>query len=377
MNSKTAESAALQRLEQHLKVDPGNPQLLADAIGLSLSLGKLDSARKYADAALRLMPNDPFVAHRNGNVLIAEGNLDEAASLFEALNARVPDPAVAFNLAFVYFRQGKYEQARSVLDPIVASDEAAPQAVTLYLRTLHHLRAINRAVEVAQRHAARCAGHADFLAVAGLLCFDADQLQLAQRFSDAALALGRRPLEAVVVAASLALARDDGAAATQLFDEALAAAPDDGRSWSGRGMASLLLGDFDAAAGQLEQATARMPGHIGTLHALGWCRILRRELPEARECFEKAIALDRNFGESHGGMAVVNALEGRTPQAQEEVKLALRLDAQGLSAKYAQMVMSGDVADPEKFKRLALRILSNRTGPLGAPLKDSIARRMR
>jgi len=377
MTPDVAASAALQRIEKHLKLDPRNPHLLADAIDLSLALGKIDTARKYANTALMLMPGDSFTAYRHGNVLIAEEKLDEATSLFEALRARVPDPAVAFNLAFVYFRRSKYEQARSVLDPIVASGEAAPQAVTLYLRTQHHLREINQAVEVAQRHAARCAGDADFLAVASLLCFDGDQLLLAQRFSDAALASGQRPLEAVVVAASLALARDDGAAAAKLFQEALAAAPTDGRSWSGLGMASLLRGDLDAAAEQLARAVAFMPGHIGSWHALGWCRILRRELVAARDCFEKALALDRNFGETHGGLAVVHALEGHVREAEEEAKVAMRLDPQGLSARYAQMVLSGDAADPEKFKRLAMRILSNRAGPLGTSLKDSIDRRMR
>ena len=377
MNSSSVESPALQRLEQHLKLDPANPNLLADAIDLSLALGKPDIARKHADSALALRRDDPFVAYRHGNVLIAEGKLDEAAAVFEALSARMADPSVAHNLAFVYFRQGRHQQARSVLEPLVASSEVTPLVVTLYLRVLHHLREIKQAVEMAQRHAARCAADADFLAVASLLCFDGDQPQLAQRYSDAALASGRRLLEAVVVAGSLALARDDGPAAARLFGEALSIAPADGRSWSGLGMASLLQGDLDAAADQLERAVFHMPGHIGSWHALGWCRILRRELALARECFEKTLALDRNFGESHGGLAVVNALDGRVAEAQDEVKLALRLDPQGLSAKYAQMVMSGDAADPERFKRLALRILATRTGPLGTSLKESVARRAR
>jgi hypothetical protein len=73
----------------------------------------------------------------------------------------------------------------------------------------------------------------------------------------------------------------------------------------------------------------------------------------------------------------VHAIEGRVQEAEEEAKIAMRLDPDGLSAKYARMVLSGDAADPEKFKRLAMRLLSNRPGPLGAPLLDSIVRRTR
>ena len=39
----------------------------------------------------------------------------------------------------------------------------------------------------------------------------------------------------------------------------------------------------------------------------------------------------------------------------------MRLDASALSARYAQMILAGDTADPERFARLAERILEERT----------------
>ena len=90
-----------------------------------------------------------------------------------------------------------------------------------------------------------------------------------------------------MVAGSVALGRDDGNHAATLFTEALSLNASDGRSWAGLGMASLLNNDLAEAKQQLERAAAKMPTHIGTLHALGWCQILRRELPGAQDSFGK------------------------------------------------------------------------------------------
>lgn len=87
------------------------------------------------------------------------------------------------------------------------------------------------------------------------------------------------------------------------------------------------------------------------------------------------MALDRNYGESHGGVAVVAALLGRNSDAKASIQRALRLDPESLSAKYAQMVLSGVTNDPDKFRKLALRIISFRPGLIGAALAQAFAKR--
>jgi Flp pilus assembly protein TadD len=195
--------------------------------------------------------------------------------------------------------------------------------------------------------------------------------------SSAALASGARPLEALVVAGSLALGRDDAATAAALLKEALAISPDDGRSWAGLGMASLLNGDTAQAKEQLERAAANLPTHIGTLHALGWCQIVRGELGGAQQTFRNALALDRNFGESHGGLAVAHALQGNRSEAEEGVQRALRLDPEGLSARYAEMVLSGVANDPARFRKLAIRLVSNRSSSASSALTSALIKRSR
>jgi Tfp pilus assembly protein PilF len=66
---------------------------------------------------------------------------------------------------------------------------------------------------------------------------------------------------------------------------------------------------------------------------------MRGDVAGAATAFEQALALDRNFGETHGGLAVIAALQGRHEEARESIKRALRLDRQAMSAQYAEMLL--------------------------------------
>jgi tetratricopeptide (TPR) repeat protein len=113
-----------------------------------------------------------------------------------------------------------------------------------------------------------------------------------------------------------------------------------------------------------------MPGHIGSWHALAWAQLMQQDLTGAEMSFSRALAIDGNVGESHGGQAIVYAMRGERASAEESIRRALRLDANGLSARYARIVLSGDVGDPERFKQIARQVLGNRKAPFGGQLSD-------
>lgn len=117
---------------------------------------------------------------------------------------------------------------------------------------------------------------------------------------------------------------------------------------------------LSAAVTGFQRAISLMPMHIGTWHGQGWTHILRKDLAAARVSFEKALELDRNFAESHGGLAVVLALQGEAEAAKGQLELADRLDGANLSARYAQAVLSGDAQNAEFVQRLAERLLKAR-----------------
>jgi Flp pilus assembly protein TadD len=217
-----------------------------------------------------------------------------------------------------------------------------------------------------------------FLGVASLALLDHGDLARARHWSEESLRLApdspnaMESVEALVVQGSLSLAEADAEGATRYLALAQTMLPDDGRIWSGLGLASLLAQDVDQAQARLERATRSMPGHIGTWHALAWCRLLSGRPNEASRDFEHALALDRNFSESHGGMAVALAALGRRLEAEVAMETALRLDRTCLSAQYARALLGGETGDPVQFRRFAKRALAGRRSADGRLLSDLV-----
>jgi tetratricopeptide (TPR) repeat protein len=364
----------LARIERYLLQDPINLGLLSDAIDLCIEQGRVAAARKYVDSALINFPDDMFLQCRHANVLMAEGQFDDAQRLFESLLLATPDPSLATNLAFIHFRQCRYEQAAATLAPYIAAPLLPMAAVTLYIRALHHVGDMTPAVAAAQGAMARGRADTEFLSAAALLFLDAGQAAEAERLSQAVFALGERTLEALVVGGTVALGHGDLANAADRFEAALAIQADNGRIWYGLGLISLMEQDLENAAVRLKRASELMPTDAGLLQAIGWSLILAHDLAGAQETFEQALSVNRNFSESHGGLAVVFALGGKLQLAEDAIERALRLDPHSLSARYAQMVISGTTTDSARFLKIAGKLLSGRKGLFGESMLDMFAK---
>jgi len=363
----------LQRHEHFLAMDPNNPRLLADVIDLHLLLGQTEQAQRAVTTALQAFPDDPYFRFRQSHVWIAQARWDDAAVLLSTLALELSDPAVAHNLAYVWFKLRQYARARETLAPLVQDGNAAPDSVVLYLRSLHHLREVREALRVAELHLATLTDP-QFLGTTALLYLDNGQLDAARRLSRQAAAAPQRPIESWVVDGTLALADGELDSAQLSFEGALALQPNDGRSWSGLGMISLVQQDLPRAKEQLRRAASYLPQHIGTFHALAWCHLLSGDLAATEQAFEQALAIDRNFGESHGGLAVVYAIQQKTALAEQAIRRANGLDAGGLSARFAQMILDGDMPDQDAFRRMARDAVSARIGDIAQNLMSHFLR---
>jgi len=375
-STDTAQAEAalkLPRIEGYLASDPGNLDLLALAIELAQTAGEFDRALRHADTALARYPGDAFFRGRMAGVLMAQHAWARAAAVLESLAQERADLNVAHNLAYCYTWLGRQREAFDLLTPFAAAAPLPSAAVALRLRALHHLGELDAAIALAEDQMARCQGDPAFLAAAAMLYFDAGQAAPAARLSELALAQGARPDAALVVAGSLALARTDTDTAISLFREVLSHNRSEGRSWAGLGLASLLKHEVPAAEQHLARALECMPEHVGTWHILGWCKIVRQDLDGARAVFSRTLDLDRNFADSHGGMAVVHALAGETAAADEAIRRALGLDAHCLSAKFARLILSGKIKDGAAFRELVGKMLSGYKGPFGQSLDILLA----
>jgi tetratricopeptide (TPR) repeat protein len=363
----------LERLLGYLQLDPDNEPLRADVFDRALALGKFSVAQEQTTWNLSRSPLDPTWRHRAAVLAMAQACWAEAEPLLRGLiDEGQTDPVLAFNLAYVHFAQGRHETAIALLKPVVDAHAAAlPQAMTLLLRCLHAGKAIAEGIDLFSTHAAYLRLPEAF-GVASLLALDGGRLDLADSWSKAALEQDPQLPEALVTQASLSLSQRDVQGALARLDLALQRHPDDGRTWSAVGLARMLAVDLDGAQRAFRKALLGIPNHIGTWHGLGWCELFRKDLPAARAVFEQALALDRNFGESHGALAVVLALQNQVPEAEASVRRALRLDPRGLSARYAQAILSGEVRDAAGFAHIAQAALAQHRDASGRSLAEVV-----
>ena len=365
MQLNSVHAQRLASLRSYLETDPENEQLRADIFDEALTVGDFGLAEQQVSAVLQNNPDAMPWLHRRAVLFLARKEYSAAQTALEALlSAGVNDVAVSYNLAFALFLQGQVKAALDRLAPAVdAAGEVMQPALALWLRCMHHLVQLEEGLRKFESYASTRTVTEEVLGVAGLMALDVGRAEDAGVWSARALAVNANRLEALVVQGSLVLGQQDTAAAQALFERALAVNRTDGRSWSGLAFTYLLEQRLDLAHQAFHNAVRTMPQHIGTWIGLGWCEFMRRDLPAAHQAFASALALDRNFGESHGSLAVVLVAEGNRADAAREVELALGLDKACLSARYAQAMLSGEVNDPVAFRRLAQRVLAQHRGP--------------
>ena len=352
----------LELLEGFLRSDASNLVLRSDAFGLALRSGQWDRAAAHLAAARHAAPGDAAWALRQGDLLLAQRRYDEARVHLEQL-ALLAEPGaqfasvVAYNLAFIDFRQGRFDDAVRRLEPRMqgAGDGHEQQ---LWLRALHQAGAVARACDWAQAHERTGQLTPEAAGIAALAAVDRGDFAVAQRWAH--LAESAPTAESHVASATLALTQREPAAALHYADLALQLRPDDGRALSVRGFAGMLAGSFAEALADFQRALAAMPAHIGTWQGLGWTQLLQRDFPGAQASFERALALDRNFAESHGALACALAMQGRADAAKDHIALAQRLDKACAASRYAQSILTGEAQDAQAVQRLAQQLLSRR-----------------
>ncbi len=364
----------LRRTEDYLVSDPNNAELLAIAIDLSMATDDLAGATRHAEHAHAAHPENGALRYRHAQVLAASGKWDEAAGAFAAMLEMNPHVNLATCLAGCDMHLGRYGAVLETLAPYREDATLPIEAATLMVRALHHLGQYSAAADLIEATQARLTVDAPFCGAASLLYLDFGKTVLAEAMAARALEDGSPPLDALVTLGSIALERLETAPARVRFNQVLTSNPRDGRSWSGLGVASMLERDMHGGKGHFEQAVNFMPEHIGSWHGLGWCRLLSEDLSGAEQAFAAALALDRNFGESHGAVAVVAAYRGQHLAAEQSIRTALRLDPDCLTAHYAQTVLRGQANDPARFKDIALRLISTRMTAGGERLSDVVAR---
>jgi tetratricopeptide (TPR) repeat protein len=201
------------------------------------------------------------------------------------------------------------------------------------------------------------------------LALDAEKADLARRYG----ARAGHNAEGRAALGILALGDHDVTGSRALFDEAIEAQPSNPRAWVGKGLNLLASGDAARGADAIDKGAELFGDHIGSWIASGWAHFAKGDVARARASFERALAVDDTFSESHGGLAVMDLLDGRIEEARRRADIALRLDRRcfgGVLAKMLLLEKDGQTAAAGKLRDLAMGFP---VGPNGRTLGEELA----
>lgn len=337
----------LMRLLGYLAQDASNAQLLAEVADLHLQLGQWASARRQLQQLLVLQPGDALAGYR---LAVAERALGHPRLAIELLTPLIEqgiaDPVVLMEAANAHAQLGDWASTSALLAELdvaalpVAQGDAA---WLLRIRARHHQGDLARALVDGQ--AWQLAREGRPLPIAGLaalatLYLDAEQLDaLAQVLAQCGASQLKGNAELQMAAGYLALARGEPERAADHFSHSSRLQPESGRSHLGLGLAAAVQGHKQQAIASLREATRVAPAHLGGWHVLAWQQLLGGDLAGAAASFASALEQDRNFGETHGGLALMAALRGERALAAEQLLIAQRLDRHSVNAAVARRVL--------------------------------------
>lgn len=358
----------LDQLTSFLAVDPANPSLLIDAAWAAYDAGERDLAGDLIARTGSGSRQAPRVRNLEMLLAIADDRLEEADALATALLSEQPgDPALLFNKAWIAALRRRFAEANALLTPDAAL--AFPHARVFKVRLLHHVQAYDEALDWGEDLIANGHQEPNLLGALAMVAMDADRPDIARRYAEA----GAGGAEAELALALFAIEQGAADSAIERFDKVLEAQPAHPRAWAGRGLALLAQGDAAAAAAALEKAADLFETHLGTWVALGWARLIAGDHPGARAAFERAVAIDDNFGEGQGGLAVLDILGGDTEGGERRARLAARLDRAGLGAMLANILLAQGQGKAGLAHRIWQQALAASIGENGQTLEQAIA----
>lgn len=329
--------SSIDRLKGFLAQDPDNPEIACELFDLQFAAGDIAAAGDVISSLSPQARQQPGIRFRTSRIALVRGEYEKASDILNELNASGHESVVlAHDLAFAALCLKQTVRAIAIIDQALERYEATSELHVLRARIALMEGRYDTAQEYLELALVLRPGDATALGVRALAYLDSGEASAARQAATSCLGQYPDQHEALLVAGTTCLWEGDLPAASAHYQRVLTRFPNSGRALSGLGQVKALAGDLELAEKLLEQAANAMPEHIGSWHALGWMRLLRGDLEGAGVCYRKAHDLDRNFAESHGGLAVVAMLEGRVDEGEASMKRALKLDAHCVSGRYAK-----------------------------------------
>lgn len=360
------ETDRLARLLGYILQDPDNLRLIADAANVAFDArDPVTATRLISDYAARANLT-PQLLNLQGMIALQTGDHSAAVKLFSELIKDHDAPDLRFNLAWSHAMMGDHDAALNMLSDDVVT--YVPRAAALKVQMLHHLGAVEDALAVGQGLAELYPENNDLFGALSVAAMDADDIALSEHYAQNA---GSSP-DGLTSLGLIKLNEDSPEQAIALFDQALAGHSKAPRAWLGKGLSLLSIGQSREAAHHIDIGAELFGDHIGSWIASGWAHFINHDLLAARASFERACALDDNFAESHGGLAVVALAEQQIDSARRSAAIAIRLDRNCFSGALAKSLIAEIDGNPALSKRILDRAINMPAGPDGKTIAQAM-----
>ncbi len=377
--SDAERKAKLDQAEQLLRLfelDRSNLRLANDAADAAMDCQDWDNARAILSIALEEHPESADLMGKYGYWLLCQGRLEDAKQqLSSAVDAGLESDAVRYNLAYCELLLQNYESAldiaENLVDPTLDRD-----ATMLKARCHHHLGELDVGIALLESHQQKGEKDWELIGLMALMQLDDGRLEDALENATNVLASDAKCSDAALAFAGAKLANGDYAEAESAYDSAVEQFPTSGRAWSGKAQLEMRNFELERALPSINRAVELMPDHVGSWHAKAWLHLLQNDLEHSLNAFLEALNLDRNFGETHGGLASVYALQGNIPSSEKHLTIARRLSPAGLAKIYAEIVLLNRQGKSSDAKALMDTFLKNEHETLGVVPERLVQKRL-
>lgn len=258
-------------------------------LGLQLAdMGRLDEAIQHFQASLTLMPDNPFVRMRLGEALLQTNRPEEAIQQFQQALQAAPDSATTHNnLGIALRKTGRIQDAIEHYQQALELRSSFPEA---------HFNLANALV-------------------------DTHRLGEAIQQFKAGLEIDPGNAEAHYLLGNALRAAGRSQEAVEQFLETLRLQPDHAAAQ----VAMAQLGPSTAAA-QGSQGVAQAPtGSVAAEYNLAMAQLKAGAPQQAKEHFERALAIEPEFADAHQGLGTALVMLGRSTEALEHLQQVVRL----------------------------------------------------
>jgi len=357
----------LDRLLGYLDSDPLNLGLIESACTAAVDATMPETAADLIVRYESISPLPPAMRNLRGLVALQEGRVSEAEDIFSVLHAERPeDPGLRFNLAWCKSSFGDDAGAVDLLDTATVIEVSG--AAALKVQALHRLGQIETALECGTQALAHRRDDAVLKGALSIVALDLRMTQEARLWASGA----QTTPEGLSALGTLALQENRLDEAMTCFDHGLALRPDSARNLLGRGLVLMGRGETSAAAQVLDRSAEVFGNHLGTWIAAGWAHFAAGDQVKARGIFERTLAQDDTFAESHGALAVLDILAGDIDSARRRTDTALRLDRKGFAAALAKTLLLEHDGDPQAARRVREITLNAPVGAGGETIAQAV-----